>query len=109
DSLGDAQLLADLSASFQVAVVEVLVRKTIAAARATGTSCVTLSGGVSCNESLRTQLAEAARVAHLKFLAAPRSLSTDNAAMIAFAAQLRLQNGARSSVTEEIDPNLPLA
>jgi len=108
-SLGDEQLLADLCASFQAAVVDVLVQKTIAAAKASGASLVTLSGGVSCNNYLRREIESAARRSGLRFIAAPRALTTDNAAMIAFAAQLRFRDGEKSDVREEIDPNLVLA
>jgi N6-L-threonylcarbamoyladenine synthase len=109
DSLDDEQLIADLCASFQAAVVEVLVAKTIAAARRCNASLVTLSGGVSCNEAVRATLERACNEARFAFAAAPRFLSTDNAAMIAFAAALRFENGQSSKIAEEIDPNLALA
>jgi N6-L-threonylcarbamoyladenine synthase len=99
----------DLCASFQNVVVEALVRKTIGAAKSCGASLVTLSGGVSCNQELRTRLNAACDSAGIRFLAAPPSLSTDNAAMIAFAAALRFEQGFVSKVSEEIDPNLALA
>ena len=99
----------DLCASFQRAVIEVLIRKTLAAAIASGVPLVTLSGGVSCNRELRTQMQAACDRAGRRFMAAPPALSTDNAAMIGFAAALRLESGHHSSVTEEIDPNLKLA
>ncbi len=105
----EPQTIADLCASFQRAVIDVLVRKTIRAARVSGISFVTLSGGVSCNHELRARMGEACTAAGLKFLAAPPSLATDNAAMIAFAAMLRSEHGFVSDVTEEIDPNLVLA
>lgn len=98
----------DLCASFQRAVVDVLVRKTIAAARTCGAKLVTLSGGVSLNATLRGDLRAACQRAQLQFLAAEAQLCTDNAAMIAFAAALRLRNGDSSTVSEEIDPNLAL-
>src|ERR1700716_1736595 len=101
--------LADLCASFQQAIVDVLVRKTIAAARKHDVDLVTVSGGVSCNQELRRQLSEACKREGLKFKNAEPWLCTDNAAMIAFAAMLKLENGFESSVTEEIDPNLALA
>jgi tRNA N6-adenosine threonylcarbamoyltransferase len=100
--------LADLCASFQQAVVEVLVRKTIAAARNCEVDLVTISGGVSCNLELRRQLNEACPREGFDFKSAGAWLCTDNAAMIAFAALLRLQAGFESKVTEEIDPNLAL-
>ncbi|MGZ5004171.1 MAG: tRNA (adenosine(37)-N6)-threonylcarbamoyltransferase complex transferase subunit TsaD, partial [Chthoniobacterales bacterium] len=103
------QLLADLCASFQAAVIDVLVGKTIAAARSQRVSLVTLSGGVSCNNELRSRMKMACERAGLRFVSAPHALTTDNAAMIAFAATLRFERGLRSEVTEEIDPNLALA
>jgi N6-L-threonylcarbamoyladenine synthase len=109
DFARDDTLLADLCASFQQAVIEVLVRKTIAAARKYNVDLVTVSGGVSCNKELRRQLEEACSRDGFEFKSAEPWLCTDNAAMIAFAARLRLQNGSQSSVTEEIDPNLALA
>ena len=101
--------LADLCASFQQAVVEVLVRKTIAAAQKYDVDLVTMSGGVSCNRELRRQLGDACGREGLEFKGAEAWLCTDNAAMIAFVALLRLQAGFESELTEEIDPNLPLA
>jgi N6-L-threonylcarbamoyladenine synthase len=100
--------LADLCASFQQAIVDVLVRKTIAAAKKHDVDLVTVSGGVSCNQELRKQLGEKCEREGLEFKSAETWLCTDNAAMIAFAASLRLQNGFESKVTEEIDPNLAL-
>ena len=100
--------LADLCASFQEAVVEVLVRKTIAAAKKHQVDLVTVSGGVSCNGELRRQLQEECVRQGLECRCAPPWLCTDNAAMIAFVAALRLQAGFASEVTDEIDPNLAL-
>ena len=104
----DDRVIADLCASFQQAVVDVLVRKTIAAAKKYGVDLVTMSGGVSCNQELRRQLADACGREGLEFKSAEPWLCTDNAAMIAFAALLRLQAGFEAKVTEEIDPNLAL-
>ena len=100
--------LADLCASFQQAVVEVLVRKTIAAAQKYDGDLVTMSGGVSCNAELRRQLDDACAGEGFEFKNAEPWLCTDNAAMIAFVALLRLQAGFESELTEEIDPNLAL-
>ena len=82
--------------------------KTIAAAKKYNVDLVTLSGGVSCNQELRKQLGAACKREGFEFKSAEQWLCTDNAAMIAFAALLRLQNGFESNVTEEIDPNLAL-
>lgn len=99
----------DLCASFQRAVVEVLTKKALRAAKACGAKTVTLSGGVSCNQALRAEISEKCDRAGMRLLTAPPSLCTDNAAMIAFAASLRFRSGFRSEVTQEIDPNLALA
>jgi tRNA N6-adenosine threonylcarbamoyltransferase len=100
--------LADLCASFQQAVIDVLTRKTIVAAQKYRVGVVTISGGVSCNQELRGQLGEACVREGFEFRCAQPWLCTDNAAMIAFAALLRLRDGFQSKVTEEIDPNLAL-
>jgi N6-L-threonylcarbamoyladenine synthase len=105
----DDKLLADVCASFQQAIIDVLVRKTIAAARKYRVDLVTVSGGVSCNRELRRQLDQACAREGCEFKSAEPWLCTDNAAMIAFAALLRLRAGFQSRVTEEIDPNLALA
>ena len=104
----DAGVLADLCASFQQAVIDVLVSKVIVAAKKYHVDLVALSGGVSCNQELRRQLHEACSRKGFEFKSAELWLCTDNAAMIAFAALLRLQAGFKSKVTEEIDPNLAL-
>ena len=105
----DDKLLADLCASFQQAIFDVLVCKTIAAAQKYRVDLVTVSGGVSCNQELRRQLGEACTRKGFEFKNAEPWLCTDNAAMIAFAGLLRLEAGFQSEVTKEIDPNLPLA
>ena len=99
----------DLCASFQRAVIEVLVKKTLGAARECRAKLVTISGGVSCNRQLRDQMSAACNGAGLKFLTVVPEFCTDNAAMIAFAAALRFRAGHSSEVTQEIDPNLALA
>jgi N6-L-threonylcarbamoyladenine synthase len=105
----EGDFLADLCASFQQAIIDVLVRKTISAARKYRVNLVTVSGGVSCNQELRRQLGEACVHSGFEFKNAEPWLCTDNAAMIAFAGLLRLRAGFQSHVTEEIDPNLALA
>src|SRR5438132_3788275 len=100
--------LADVCASVQQAIIDVLVRKTVDAAKKHDVDLVTVSGGVSCNRVLRKLLDEACNRHGLEFKTAEPWLCTDNAAMIAFAAMLKLDNGASSNVTEEIDPNLAL-
>ena len=108
-SARDDKLLGDLCASFQQAIVDVLVRKTIAAAQKRDVDLVTISGGVSCNQELRKQLRETCEREGLEFKTAESWLCTDNAAMIAFAAMLKLERGFVSNVAQEIDPNFALA
>jgi len=105
----DDATINDFCASFQCAAVEVLVQKTVRAARQRGVKLVTVSGGVSCNQELRRQLRAACDRNGFECKSAPPALCTDNAAMIAFAAALRFRAGFTSSVTEDIDPNLALA
>ena len=104
----DDRLMGDLCASVQQAIVDVLVRKTIGAAKKHNVDLITVSGGVSCNKELRKQMDEACKRHGFELKTAEPALCTDNAAMVAFAAMLQLQNGFSSSVTEEIDPNLAL-
>ena len=100
--------MADLCASFQEAIVEVLVKKTMRAAREYGAGSVSVSGGVSCNGRLREVFTqECRREGRELFLAAP-ALTTDNAAMIAYAALHRYLAGDRSPLEEDVNPNLPL-
>ena len=99
---------ADLCASFQEAVIDVLVQKTIRAAQRFGVNLVTVSGGVSANSRLRTKMTDASAAAGLELKLACPSLSTDNAAMIAFVALERFLLGYRSNLSDDADPNLKL-
>ena len=101
--------LPDLCASFQEAVVDVLVAKTIAAARLAGRKVVGISGGVSCNTRLREKLGEACSRRGLELLIAEPWLCTDNAAMIGYLAALKLAAGERSPLDVDIDPGLRLS
>jgi len=101
--------LADLCASFQAAVIDALVKKTIKAARQTGHTTITLSGGVACNRTLQEALIKKATNVGLQVQLTPPSLATDNAGMIAFAALLAAENREPDSLGIGIDPNLPLA
>lgn len=100
--------LPDVCASFQEAVVDVLVAKSMQAAARTGRRVVAVSGGVSCNTRLREKLAAACESRGVKLLLAEPSLCTDNAAMIGHVAALKLARGERSPLTADIDPNLRL-
>ena len=100
--------VSDLAASFQEAIVDVQVTKTLQAARDTGVERVLLGGGVVANTRLRERLvAEGAR-AGVEVLVPPLSLCTDNAAMVACLGAARLQRGERAGLDIPADPNLPL-
>lgn len=100
--------LADVCASFQEAVVDVLVAKAVRAAKEMGHRVAAISGGVSCNTRLREKLAAACAKAGIELLIAEPSLCTDNAAMIGYVAALRAAEGEKSNLTCDIDPNLRL-
>lgn len=84
---------ADLAASTQTAIVEVLVKKTLAALKQTGMQRVVVAGGVGANKLLRTQLNDACAKRHIRVHYPELHLCTDNGAMIAMAAAMRLQAG----------------
>lgn len=101
--------LADLCASFQAAVTDVLVQKTLKAAQQHHLKTVTLSGGVACNRALQTAIQEAAQKEGIEVKLTPPALTTDNAGMIAFAALLASEHREPDPLTIGIDPNLALA
>lgn len=106
----DESTINDLCASFQEAVIEILVAKTVAAARQTGERIVTVSGGVSCNQRLRETMTAACEKAGLDLRIAAPEYTTDNAAMIAWAAAIKQGQAADPTpFNQDIDPNLKLA
>ncbi|KAB2642726.1 MAG: tRNA (adenosine(37)-N6)-threonylcarbamoyltransferase complex transferase subunit TsaD [Verrucomicrobia bacterium] len=104
EMLPDSSELADLAASFQQAIVEVLVEKTRRAAQIEGLSCVGVSGGVAANSALRNSLIALCRECQWEIHFPQPELIGDNAAMIAYAGMHRLIAGEQSSVTSEIVP-----
>ncbi|MDR1144641.1 MAG: tRNA (adenosine(37)-N6)-threonylcarbamoyltransferase complex transferase subunit TsaD [Verrucomicrobiales bacterium] len=100
---------ADICAAFQQAVSDVLVGKTVRAAQRLGATAFTVSGGVSCNQTLRAAFEQAADRAGLQALVAAPAYSTDNAAMIAAVAACRFERGERSPWNLDVNPNLRLA
>jgi len=110
DLLNDEQQLCDLCASIQAAIIEVLVKKTIRAAKRNHVRCVTASGGVTCNRTLRRELACACEREGLALHLAEKKLCTDNAAMIGILAERKLTHQIPvSAFDEEIKPGWVLA
>lgn len=96
----DAEALPHLCASAQAAIVDVLIKKTIRAANREAVNCITASGGVTCNRSLRKQLAVACEKSGLQLRLAPANLCTDNAAMIGILAEQKLNAGENPAPIE---------
>ena len=108
--LDDAQKVRDLCASVQAAIVEVLVTKTIRAAKRNNVRCVTASGGVTCNRALRNELERACQKNNFTLRLAEKNLCTDNAAMIGILAERKLlAHAAPTPLDEEIKPGWALA
>jgi N6-L-threonylcarbamoyladenine synthase len=103
------QATLDLVASFQRAVVDDLVQRTLAAAEERAARCVLVSGGVAANTELRATFQHAGAARALPVFFPSRPLSTDNAAMIAAAAYPRLLAGEIATNGVEAQANLPLA
>ncbi len=103
------QVMNDLCAGVRQAIVDVLVHKAMRALKRTGRRLLAVSGGVSCNCALREQLAAACAKRRVELLLPPPSLTTDNAAMIAFAGLLRAKAGDFSPLDTPVDPNLRLS
>ncbi len=99
----------DLVASFQRAVVEDLVTRTLAAGELHVVRSVLVSGGVAANRELRRRFEEESRLRGLEVYFPSRPLSTDNAAMIAAAAYPKFVAGERSDAQLNAEANLPLA
>jgi N6-L-threonylcarbamoyladenine synthase len=108
----DAQARADLAAATQAAIVDVLVAKALAALRLTGLRRLVVAGGVGANLRLREQLDAGAARLGARVHYPPLALCTDNGAMIALAAALRVQHGLAQSSREgafDVRPRWPLA
>ncbi len=98
----------DVAASFQQAVVDVLVAKARRAAREIGATSVCLGGGVAANSALREQILDAAAEDGLAAFLPSRAMCTDNAAMVAAAGWWHLGIDGASPLDTGVEPNLAL-
>ena len=98
-----AELIADIAASFQAAVVDVLVKKTKRAAKKIKAKTILLGGGVAANNKLRTSLQQMcdSDVPPKKLLVAPKRYCTDNAVMVASLAYYKFRAGLFADLTLE--------
>lgn len=106
--MGEEIQVADLAASFQHAVVDVLVSHTVEAARELGYGKVAIAGGVASNSCLRDEMRRACKKMGLKLYYPSPVFCTDNAAMIGAAGYYEYINGARSGWDLNAVPNLKL-
>jgi N6-L-threonylcarbamoyladenine synthase len=104
----DGQALADLCASYQAAIVEVLVRKARRAAARERLAHVQVCGGVAANSALRAAMIAAGAEDGFRVYVPPPRRCTDNAAMIAAAGYHRLRRGERDGLELEAVPSAPL-
>jgi N6-L-threonylcarbamoyladenine synthase len=101
--------LADLAASFEQVVAEVLVERSCRCAADQGLGTLVLVGGVAANRRLRQLLAERAEQQGLRWRVAPLAWCTDNAAMVGVAACQRLDSGCSSPIELGVTPRLALS
>lgn len=108
DQKGNEINKADLAASFQEAVVDVLVEKSLMILEETGYKQFAISGGVAANSRLRERFTEELSKRGIKFYYPDTILCTDNAAMIAMAGYLDYKAGLRDDTYMKVYPNLDL-
>lgn len=103
---GESIVAADVAASFQQAVLDVLVQKTIHAAEQSGVDTILLAGGVAANGTLREQLQQAAAAKGMQVYYPPVQFCTDNAAMIGAAAHYKAVRQEYAPLSLDVNPNL---
>lgn len=105
---GEEIIVKDVAASFQQAVIEVLVDKSIRLAKEKGSDKIVIAGGVAANQGLRALMEERGREENIEILYPSRVLCTDNAAMIGSAAYFNFRKGEISDLDLNVVPNLEL-
>ena len=100
---------ADVAASFQQAVCDVLVNNTVAAAKELKVDKIAIAGGVAANTLLREQMESEGKKNGLKFYCPPIDLCTDNAAMISCAGYLNFEAGIRGNLDLNAIPQLSIS
>jgi N6-L-threonylcarbamoyladenine synthase len=99
----ETQTRADIAAEFEAAIVDVLVAKSLAALEQCGVAHLVVAGGVGANAQLRARLHKAAAREGFSVYFPPAEFCTDNGAMIAFAAALRLaQDAGKRAATDGV-------
>jgi N6-L-threonylcarbamoyladenine synthase len=104
----DERFVSDICASFQAAIVDVLIDKLLAAAKEYKVKDVAVCGGVSANSELRRRLEAEAKINHLHLFIPKLDFCTDNGAMVAQAGYERLRKGFVSNLELTAEPNLQL-
>lgn len=107
-AMPQGQELSDFCASFQAAVCEVLVKKTMAALQQEGLTRLVVGGGVACNSGLRTSLQKMSNERGVELHLAPPKLCGDNAAMLAVAGDAYLSAGCQDDLAMDATATWPL-